>query len=141
MTIVPLELLKIKDDIRDGYQIFCRVHIKNKEFRMLVDTGASMTIFDVKKLKDISNNNPKINDNNLISVGSNNVDSQIIMINELKIGDILLKDYEVLLIDLDSLNSGSKKNGNPLIHGILGGDILNNCNAIINYKNREMILT
>jgi len=137
---IPLELLKVEDPIRDGYQILCRIHIKNKEYRMLVDTGASMTLFDIKKSKEISENLPEKNNNNLIAVGSNNIDSQTVIIEEFRIGDIIIKDYKMLLISLDNLNSVAIKKGNPLIHGILGGDILNKYKVYIDYRNLEIIL-
>ena len=54
--MIPLEFLKI--DI--GYHILCRLHVKDKEFRMLVDTGASTTMFDIKKHSDETKEKMKI---------------------------------------------------------------------------------
>lgn len=139
--MIPLEILKIKDNLRDGYHLFCRVHIKNKEFRMLVDTGASMTMFDIDISSKISDNILEDNYQEVVAVGNGDVESKIILIEEMRIGDIILKDYKTILINLNHINNYFKKNGNPLIDGVIGGDILNNYNSVIDYKNREMKLS
>lgn len=140
MTI-PIEILKIKEDLRDGYHILCRVHINNREFRMLVDTGSSMTLFNIDIVKDISQNKLENNNQDVISVGNSNLKSKYVVIDEMRIGNIILDNYKTLLIDIEHLNSFFRKNGEPLIDGIIGGDILNNYNAIIDYKNREILLS
>jgi len=137
---VPIEILKIKDDLRDGYHILCRTRINKKEFRMLLDTGSSMTIFDKKKSKDISKNQVEPNNQSVLSVGNSNIKSEYIVIDEMVLGDIVLKDYKTVLIDLDYLNQHFKNNGEPQIDGIIGGDILFKYNAIIDYDKKYMIL-
>lgn len=137
---VPIEILKIKDDLRDGYHILCRTHINKKEFRMLLDTGSSMTIFDKKKSKDISKNQVESNNQSVLSIGNSNIKSEYIVIDEMVLGDIILKDYKTVLIDLDYLNQHFKNNGESQIDGIIGGDILYKYNAIIDYDKKYMIL-
>lgn len=138
--MIPLEILKIKDDLRDGYHILCRIHINKKQFRMLVDTGASMTVFNIKRTKDISSNSLEENNQNVRTVGNSNIESKCVVIDEMIIGDIIIKNYKTILIDLDHINNHFKGNGEPTIDGIIGGDILKEYNAVINYKNREMSL-
>jgi hypothetical protein len=138
--IIPLEILKIKDELRYGYHALCRVHINGKEFRMLVDTGSSMTIFNIKKSKEISKNDVEDNNQKISTVGNRDMQSKYVIIDEMKIGDKIIKDYKTILLDLEHLNQYFRSNGQPLIDGILGGDILFEYKAIINYQNREMIL-
>ena len=138
---IPIEILKIKDDDRYGYHVLCRVHIKNKEFRMLVDTGSSTTIFNINKIKDISQNDIQDNNNKMYTVGSNNMKSKYLNIDEMRIGDIIIKDYKSMILDLSHINEYYKENGIPLIDGILGGDILFEYKAIIDYENRQMMLS
>ena len=137
--MIPLELLKIKDILRDGRHIFCRVHIKNKELRMLVDTGASMTVFDNRK--KISDNEQEDNEQVISAVGGSDIKSKYIIIDEMIIDDIVIKDYKTILMSLGHINSHFRINGLPLIDGILGGDILSDYKAVIDYENREMKLS
>ena len=133
---IPLEILKINV----GYQILCRLTIKNKEYRFLLDTGASQTMFDIKKYKEISDEDKIDNNFNSSGFGGVNIKSSYIKINEMKLGDIIIKDYDMMLIDFDNFNSHFKINGYPLVDGIIGGDILYKYFALIDYENREMIL-
>jgi len=141
MTIIPIEILKVDDELRDGFHTLCRVHIEGKEFRMLIDTGASMTMFNIKKAKEISKNVAESNNQKIMAIGNNNIESKFIVIDEMRIGDIILKNYKTILINLSSLNDHFKNQGLPLIDGIIGGDILMKYNAVIDYKKREMILS
>jgi hypothetical protein len=45
------------------------------------------------------------------------------------------------LVDLKQFNNVYKQHSRPLIDGIIGGDILNDYNAIIDYNKKEMILS
>lgn len=136
MTIVPLEILKISE----GYNTLCRIHIRNKEYRMLVDTGASLSMFDIKKSKKLSDNKIIENDNVSAGFGGDKIESKSLLMNEMVLGDIIINDYNMMLIDFNNLNSYFKINGFPLIDGIIGGDILFKYKAIIDYNKRELIL-
>ena len=139
--MIPIEILKIKDDLRDGYHVLCRVHINGKEFRMLVDTGASMTIFNIKIAKQISQNDVEENKQKISTVGNNSMKSKYITIEEMRIGDIIIRNYKTILLDLENINDHFKEKGEPLIDGIIGGDILFEHNAVINYETRQMMLS
>jgi hypothetical protein len=138
---IPLEILKIKDSLRDGYHILCRIHIKNKEFRMLIDTGASSTVFDISKSHLLSTNDLLDNEQTIRTLGNEGMESKYLIIDELRIGDVIIKDYKTILVDLKQFNTVYKQHLQPLIDGIIGGDILNNYNAIIDYSKKELILT
>ena len=139
MTI-PIEILKIKDDLREGVHILCRVHINGKEFRMIVDTGSSMTVFNIKKSNEISRNQMESNKQKIMAVGNSNIKSKYIVIDEMKIGDITIKDYKTILINLEQFNHFYRSNDMPIIDGIIGGDILFEHQAVIDYNKREMSL-
>lgn len=140
MTIVPIEILKIGDTLRDGFHTLCRVHILDKEFRMLLDTGASMTIFDIKKADKISCNELESNDQSITTLGSSNMESKYVVIDNMKIGDLSIDNYKTILLDISDLNNHFRKNFFPKIDGIIGGDILMKHKAIINYNDRTLTL-
>lgn len=137
---IPLEILKIEDSLRDGYHILCRIHIDNKEFRMLVDTGASLTVFDLSKSHLLSSNELINNKQTVRTIGNDGIESKYLVINEMRLGDIIIRDYKTILVDLSTFNSLYKQNHLPLIDGIIGGDILIKYNASIDYHKREMTL-
>lgn len=136
MTSIPLEILKINK----GYHILCRLHLKNKEYRMLVDTGASLTMLDIKNIDIVSDG---VIENEIISTGfgEGNIVSKFVNIEEFRLGDIIINNFKMMFIDFKNLNNHFKTNGFPLIDGVIGGDILYKYNVIIDYRNREMILS
>lgn len=137
---IPLEILKVEDSLREGYHILCRIHISNKEFRMLVDTGASLTVFDLSKANLFSNNELIDNEQTVRTLGNNGIESKYLVIDEMRLGDIIINDYKTILVDLSQFNVTYKHLGLPSIDGIIGGDILLKYRASIDYYKREMIL-
>lgn len=138
MTI-PIEILKIEDYLRCGYHILCRVHINGKEFRTLIDTGSSTTVFNINKAKEISTNKTESNKQKMTTVNGS-IKSKYLTIDEIRIGDTIIKDYKIILIDLEHINKHFRNNGKSLIDGIIGGDILFEYKAIIDYDKRILIL-
>lgn len=135
MTTIPLEILKIDN----GYHILCRIHIRNEEYRMLVDTGASLTMFDIKKIKKLSDNEI-ITDGSLSAGFTGQMENKFIYIDEMHLGNVIINNYKIMLINFDNFNYHFKSNGYPMIDGIIGGDILFKYKVIIDYENRELIL-
>jgi len=133
-------MLKIEDTLRNGCHILCRVHINNKEFRMLIDTGASLTVFDISKADSISSNILIDNDQTVRTIGNDGIDSKYLIINEMRIGNINIVNYKTIMVDLKQFNLLYKQQGLPFIDGIIGGDILIKYNAIIDYNKKVMIL-
>ena len=60
--------------------------------------------------------------------------------NILKIGNFQKNDFELLLFDMTFINNSLKEKGIPELDGIIGSDILNELNACINYKKKEITL-
>lgn len=135
MTNIPLELLKINT----GYHILCRLHIKNKEYRMLVDTGASLTMLDNKNIDEVSDGVIE-SESKSAGFGKGNIVSKFVNINEMRLGDIIISNFKMMFIDFKNLNDFFKMNNQPLIDGVIGGDILYDYDTIIDYKKRELIL-
>lgn len=137
---IPLEIIKIEDPLRDGYHVLCRIHIAKKEFRMLLDTGASLTVFDLSKANRFSSNELIDNEQTIRALGNDDIESKYLVIDEMRLGDITFKDYKTILVNLSHFNITYKQLGLPLIDGIIGGDILVKHKALIDYNKREMIL-
>ena len=60
--------------------------------------------------------------------------------NILKIGDFQKNDFDLVLFDMTFINNSLKEKGVSKVDGIIGGDILNELNACINYKRKEISL-
>ncbi|MBI2281436.1 MAG: clan AA aspartic protease, partial [Bacteroidetes bacterium] len=56
------------------------------------------------------------------------------------LNDLTLNHYEATLLNLHHVNESYQKIGLASIDGILGGDILTDYKAVIDYKNATLIL-
>lgn len=134
---LPLHILPIENQ---GYQIVLRAVINNHAACLLVDTGASHTLFDRQRLERFG----PLDTNHSVTYQAkglgNEIDSFILDIGNFNFNGHSIDDYHAILMDLDALSDiYAELLGEP-IHGILGGDLLYQFNAIINYKKQVVKL-
>ncbi len=60
--------------------------------------------------------------------------------NVLKIGGIQKNDFDLVLFDMTFINNSLKEKDISNVDGIIGSDILNELNACVNYKKKEISL-
>ena len=124
---------KILLKITASKHIICDLKVNNKDARFLVDTGASNSCFDILK-KEKYNIQPKGKEIELTSaaerkMGAISSDNCKLIIDSQKIIDVRL-----MLIDMSTINNALEEQKEKKIDGILGGDILNEIKAKINYE-------
>ena len=124
---------KISLEITGSKHIVCNLKINNKRARFLVDTGASNSCFDILK-KEKYNIQSKGKEIELTSaaerkMGAISSDNCKLIVDSQKIIDVKL-----MLIDMSTINSALEEQKEKKIDGILGGDILNEIKAKINYE-------
>ena len=132
-----LKIISIKGD---GYHciINCRI---NKEFksRMLLDTGASRTILDLQFINVLGlANQLKETEEKATGLGTNSMQGHRMILPELKIGKLILKNIEVGILDLSMVNTSYNMIGLPPIHGAIGGELLKELKAVISYKDKKI---
>ena len=124
---------KISLKITTSKHITCDLKLNNKDARFLVDTGASNSCFDIFK-KEKYNIQSKGKEIELTSaaerkMGAISSDNCKLIIDSHKIIDVRL-----MLIEMSTINNALKELKEEEIDGILGGDILNEIKAKINYE-------
>src|SRR5687767_4464453 len=89
---LPLEVVGIQED---GFHLFVDVKVNNKMVRMLLDTGASRTVFDISLLRKIhSEIILEENEDKATGLGSREVESFIAFIEKLEMGEIEVHNYQ-----------------------------------------------
>lgn len=132
---------KIKID-EVGCHLLVKVKLNNKWFTLVIDTGASQTVLDYHIAREISRNQARHLENaSSTGVGGEPLQSHLLQIEKFKIGDITILDNYFILLDLQHVNSQYEKIGKWRVQGVLGGDILNGYQAVIDYKKSRMVLT
>lgn len=137
-TTLPLTIQAIEDD---GYHLLVNLIINNKQALMIVDTGASRSVFDETRIVDfIGHNNLTEHDKLSSGLGTNTMTSKKVLLDSLQLADLTLNNYEATLLNLEHVNQSYQKIGFLPIDGILGGDILHDYKAVIDYKNSVLVL-
>ncbi len=136
---VPINIISIQDD---GFHIIAEGLINNKVARFVVDTGASRTVFDKDRILTYIDN-PEFAEKEGLSagIGGTDISSFIFTLEELSFGELTIKDYQAVAMDLSNVNDSYAMIKLPPVDGVLGGDLLNKFKAVINYKLKKMRLT
>ena len=132
---VPLKLINLQDD---GFHLLVEIVVFGETHWAVLDTGASRSVFDKALLeKNIASEgietvNPEADTvaTTLFSTSS----TAIATLPKLKIGNLKIKKYQAVGLDLQSVNEAYAHLGHPLVAGIVGGDILIKYKAKIDYK-------
>ncbi|NOU48421.1 MAG: clan AA aspartic protease [Bacteroidales bacterium] len=136
ITEVGFRLLEIEND---GYHLLVEGKINGKPANFLIDTGASRTVFDQVSIHTFIDD-PELNQNERLStgIGTNTMASMVTTIQSLAFGDLNIKEYTAIVIDLQHVHTSYNSLKLPEINGILGGDILAEHKAVINYKSKKI---
>ena len=108
--------------------------LNSTEGRFILDTGASTTCVSTE-LATHFHLNPKPSEEKASSASSNELETELAHNNELLIGPWSSKRRSVVLFDMQAVNNALQKHHIETVDGIIGADILQSVNAIIDYKN------
>ena len=137
-TIIPLHIRSIEEG---NYHVFLRVKVGRYASNLLLDTGASKTVFDHQAiLRFIRDKEIKEYDSQSVGLGSSGIKTEVAVIKNLRFGELKLKEFEVAVLDLSHVNHTYKQIKIEPIDGVLGSDFLMKYQAVINYKKAELQL-
>ncbi len=138
ITKIPFQLVKIEDN---GYHLLIEVEINHKTAYLLIDTGASKTVFDLSRIANYLGSTTFI-DNEILSagIGTNTLESKSIVLESLTIGEFEITDYPAIVIDMQHVSESYQKLGLQAFDGVLGSDILYKYRASIDYKTKTLKL-
>ena len=116
-----------------GVHLILESLIDDKPIRMVLDTGASHSVLDLNWAKEnLDKNEIKQADDPAYGINSS-VEVHKADVNSITIGDLNIKNRMLALIDFTNINTVYKKEKLEPIQGILGGDILSDYQAVIDY--------
>ena len=138
MNHLKIELMPIEED---GYHIFIEAVINGGPVRLLVDTGASRTVFDEERIKVfLTQKNHRFKRFSKLStgLGTNKMKSHSIILEEFQLGETVFKDYQAVVLNMEHVNQSYQMLGQKQIDGVLGGDLLRKLRAVVDYRKNEI---
>jgi hypothetical protein len=137
-TSIPLKVLHIDEE---GYHLMMKALINNRIAWLIVDTGASKTVLDSTRVRKYVKQETFTEHDKLSSgLGTNSMASQIADIKKIRLGELEIRDYKVVLLDLSHVNSSYEQVGLEPVEGVLGSDILLKYKAVIDYDKKVLKL-
>ncbi len=119
----------------DGFHLMIHVEINGSPAHLLLDTGASKSVLDLNRVSRFADPMHFTDSERLSTgLGTNTMQSQQTILENIKLGEIILQDYEMVLLDLNHVNESYEKLGIEAIDGVIGSDILKKFNAVINFE-------
>jgi hypothetical protein len=133
--VIALERIELSDG---GIHILIRGKVDDKSMYFIVDTGASHSVIDMNWARENLDNNDFI----LAEIPAHGIGASVevhrVTLHKMEIGDLVLQERKVALIDFTSINNVYKQEGIEEVQGIIGGDILRDHGAIIDYDKGEL---
>ena len=139
---IPLQAVQLE---AEGFHLFINVKLNNKSANLLLDTGASKTVFDVNRINNFKRKSKKkfeTLDKLSTGLGTNSMESSFTTIKKFSISDeLILDDFTAILLDMGHVNESYKMLNVQPIDGVLGSDLLMQYKAVINYKTKILKFT
>jgi hypothetical protein len=136
---IPISIIEL--DSR-SYHLLIEVYINKLPVNVIIDTGASRTVFDKSllgnKLQIVKHSN--LEEIQSAGIIAGNIESDYAIAESFKIGKLKLRDFPVVLIDMNGINQLYKKVTGKEVHGLLGSDFLLDFKAVINYGKASLVL-
>ncbi len=135
---IPLDIIDLHGD---GYHPVIDIVLYNQPFKLVLDTGASRTAFDHQLLQK-ANQSATITASERLStgLGTNTMISATAVLENVWLGNLLIPELEVAVLDLSTINIAYADMGHPEVLGVLGSDILMRYHAVIDYGKKIMLL-
>lgn len=128
---INLEIIELESK---NFHVFIDLKVNDIQCRLLLDTGASKTVFDTERvLRFIDASKVKANESKSVGLGITEMETKVAKIPKWQMGKLNIKEFKVAILPLAHVNQTYRLLKLPPIDGVLGSDFLMKYNAIINY--------
>jgi hypothetical protein len=136
---VPIRFVDIESS---GVHIAVSGFLNGNLANILIDTGASQTVFDRNRIHLFSDQTKFEKAEKLSKgLGTDSMEGLKCTIDQFILGDLVLNDFELVALDLAHINSSYRDLDLAPIDIVLGGDFLRKYAASIRYGSAELWLT
>jgi hypothetical protein len=124
---------------RKNYHIFVNLEVNGVNCRMLLDTGASKTVFDTERvLRFVKTEEVKAYESKSVGLGVIEMETQVAILRNILVGKLAIKKMEVAVLPIGHVNITYKQLAIPKIDGVLGSDFLMKYKVVIDYEKMMM---
>lgn len=137
-TQISFKVISIQER---GFHVLLKIKINGKSAHMVLDTGASQTVLDKNRVhRFVDEKEFEKNEALSTGLGTNSMESHIVHIRKMQLGDLIIKDSSFILLDLSIVNTSYKQIGMKPLDGIIGSDVLMMHKAVIDFQKKVLKL-
>ena len=137
-TVLPIDVVTLGED--NSFHLFVGGVINGSPCDLLIDTGASHTIFDAALIPEAPACATEGQEIQSAGIHAGEVKSSIGIIEKFALGDLTRTNWTVVLIDLTHVNELYMKFTDKRVTGLIGSDFLLRHQAMIDYRRKELTL-
>jgi predicted aspartyl protease len=135
---IPVQMLLVDNE---GCHLMISGIINNYKVHFLIDTGATLTVMDLGRMKKIFPGQQfDVYQKFFMGIGTGDIEPWSFTIGVIDLCGLKIKNKEVVLIDMSAINKAYAAFDLPRIDGVIGGDILKEYKALIDYANSTLDL-
>ena len=106
----------------------------------IIDTGASGTVINDSDILMFNLTTLSDDEDKAAGLGTTTLHVQKSKGNEITLGEFTIENWEVGIIHLGHVNEALETKGSGNINGVIGADIMNTFDAVIDYKDKALYL-
>lgn len=135
---IPLQLVNLQGD---GFHLLVEVVVYGQKFNAVLDTGASNTALDKELIENLSTDAIRhLPNQHAVGLGTTSMERYVAVLPSFAISDFIIETYEVPVFDLSAVKYAYEQLNLPPVIGVVGGDILVNYKAFIDYQSLTLKL-
>lgn len=124
-----------------SFHIITEAYINGLKVNLVIDTGASMSVFDSNFFKDhVSKSAEKQEKIMSAGITASKINAVRSYAENFKIGLLEINKFPMILIDMKRINTVYRKATGKEIHGLIGSDFLVSMKAVIDFDKQLLLL-
>ncbi len=128
---IKLEVCELE---KKNYHLFVTLKIGDAKARLLIDTGASKTVFDSERvLQFVSAKKIKSHESKSVGLGVTEMETHVVKLKNISFGKFLVDKFDVAILPIGHVNEIYQMLDLQPIDGVLGSDFFMKYNACICY--------
>lgn len=136
---IKLEAAEIE---ANNYHLFLCLKVNGHNCRLLLDTGASRTVFDSERvLRFVKPGKIKANESKSVGLGVADMETKVVKLKHITRGKLVIPKMEVAVLPIGHVNQTYAQIGLDPIDGVLGSDFLMKYEAVINFSRLYLRVT
>lgn len=135
---IPIEIIEL--ELNNYHLLISSIFANGSKINWVIDTGASKSVFDANLAQHIAQIKNETEDLHSASINEEPLSSSIAYLKSFSFGKLKVDGMKVALIDMSHINELYAKVTDIKIGGLLGSDFLLQQKAVINYKQKILVL-